>query len=102
MYAVFLQQFQESFDQITTQHQINWATTEPGLSFFIDGNSEVATEWEAAREGVRERISAVIRDEINEKIGLLSLRETWAMGYENCRRRKSSTPYLATVSRTSS
>lgn len=79
VYAVFLQQFQESFDLITTQHQINWASTESGLSFFIESNSEVAAKWEAAREsGARERIAAVIRKELNEEVGLLSLRETWA------------------------
>jgi hypothetical protein len=77
-YALFLKQFQEYFDKVTTQSQLNSlvevALSEPPVWALVGADADAAATTRALAQHHED-----VRDQMHDKFGLLTMRDEWAL-----------------------
>lgn len=79
-YAAFLKDFQEYFDKVTTQHQLDWAVSDAGKQELISSDPDISALWEQlASDAERQAALLVVGQRAREQYEVLTRREGWAM-----------------------
>lgn len=79
-YAAFLKDFQEYFDKVTTQYQLDWANSHEGNMWLIGDDPRLVALYDQL-ETDEERESALreARLRAKEQFDVLTRKETWAI-----------------------
>jgi hypothetical protein len=79
-YAALLKDFQEYFDKVTTQHQLDWAVSKAGNMALIGEDPDLSALWEQLEtEEERQVALQVAQQRAKEQFDVLTRREVWAI-----------------------